>query len=139
METKKAVSLKDLDVQKKCESGFRFPFLDTNGKETGIYFTVLGAHAPAVSKWLNAALNARRKQDAIQLQRDPMRKKVEARDIEEDIEFSAEYMSIRLIAWEGIEEPCTPENALALCSVNPLAVEQIKAASEELGNFTRTK
>ena len=131
---KKTVSLTDLNLKTKCADGFTFPFLDDEGKETGIKFTVLGAHAPAVQKWVNGELNARRKLDAMQAKRG---KDVDVRNIEDDIEFGVELMAIRIIGWEGITEPYSPENALQLCETNPLVVEQVKQASETLANFTR--
>ena len=131
---KKQVSLADLNIKTKCADGFTFPFLDDEGKNTGVEFTVLGAHAPSVQKWVNAELNARRKQDAMQAKRG---KDVDVRDIEDDIEFGVEYMAIRIIGWSGITEPYSPENALRLCETNPLVVEQVKIASETLANFTR--
>ena len=131
---KKQVSLSDLNIKTKCAEGFTFPFLNDEGKETGVTFTVLGAHAPSVQKWVNSELNARRKQDALQAKRG---KDVDVRAIEDDIEFGVEYMAIRITGWEGITEPYSPENALRLCETNPLVVEQVKAASEAMENFTR--
>lgn len=123
----------DLNLKAKCAEGFTFPFLDDAGKETGVTFTVLGAHAPAVQKWCNSELNARRKQDAMQAKRG---KDTDVRAIEDDIDFGVEFMAIRIVGWQGITEPYSPENALRLCVTNPLVVEQVKSASEALANFT---
>lgn len=130
------VSLADLNLKAKCAAGFTFPLLGDDGTETGVSLTVIGAHAEPVQKWVNAELNKRRVQDAMQVKRG---KEVSVRTIEDDIEFGAEFVAIRIIGWSGISEPFTPENALALCEVNPLVVEQVKAASEEMGNFSGKK
>lgn len=135
MADKKAVSLADLNVTKKCEDGYEFEYLDESGRGTDIFITVVGAHAPQVQKWVNSQLNQRRKYEAMQTKRG---KDVE-RMIEDDIEFGVEFMAIRIVGWRGINEPCTPENALQLCEINPLVVEQVKGASENLANFTRSK
>lgn len=135
MSQTKAISLADLNVTKKCEEGYEFEYLDANGNSTGVFITVVGAHAPQIQKWVNTQLNQRRKHEAMQAKRG---KDVE-RLIEDDIEFGVEFMAIRITGWRGINEPCTPENALVLCESNPLAVEQVKAASENLANFTRSK
>ena len=132
----KALSINDLNVTTKCESGYEFEYLDENGKGTGVMLTVIGAHAPAVQKWVNTQLNQRRKHEAMQAKRG---KNVDVRSIEDDIEFGVEFMAIRITGWKGITEPYTPDNALRLCEINPLIVEQVKAASEELANFTQSK
>lgn len=130
------LSLKDLNLNEKCAEGYKFEFLDAEGKGTGIHFTVLGAHAPSVQKWVNTKINERRKHDAVQAKRGKID---EVRPVEDDIDFGYEYVAIRIIGWDGITESYSPENALALCEMNPLVVEQVKAASEELGNFTKSK
>lgn len=132
---KKPVSLKDLNIKKKCEEGFKFEYVDEEGKGTGIYLTVIGAHSAQVQKWVNRELNNRRKQEAMQSKRG----KDEVRSIEDDIKFGTEMMSLRIIGWEGIEEAFSPEAALELCETNPLVVEQVKEASEKLANFTKSK
>lgn len=131
----KGISINDLDIISKCDEGFEFEFLDQNGKGTGVFFTVIGAHSPKVQDWVNRQLNIRRRQEAM----DAKRGKSEVRPIEDDIDFGMELMSMRIIAWKGIDDPCTPENALRLCKVNPLVVEQVKEASENLANFTKSK
>jgi len=59
------VSIDDLNIIKKCEDGFEFEYLDAQGKDTGIFFTVLGAHAAKVQKWAFKQLNSQRSQAAI--------------------------------------------------------------------------
>jgi len=130
------VSLADLNIKAKCEEGFTFDFLNEDGKETGLKFTVLGAHAPKVQAWVNKQLNARRRQEAMQVKRG---KTDDVRAIEDDIEFGVEFMAIRIVGWEGITEKYSPELALVLCEQNPLVVEQVKQASENLANFTKGK
>lgn len=135
-QAKQGLSLSDLNLTKKCEEGFEFEYLDGKGNQTGVFLTVIGAHAPEVQKWANSKLNIRRRQDAMTTKRG---KDIEVRDIEDDIEFGVEFMSIRIKAWRGIDDPCTPQNALLLCQTNALVVEQVKEASENLGNFGKNK
>lgn len=137
MEMKKSISLSDLNVAKQCEDGFEFEYLDANGGRVGagVFLTVLGAHAPVVQKWANSRLNQFRRHDSVQAKRG----KDVIREIEQDIEFGTEFMSIRIVSWRGITEEWSPENALRLCESNPLLVEQVKTASENFANFTRSK
>lgn len=133
---KATVSLADLDMKKHCEDGHRFEYLDGDHKGTGIFFTVLGAHAEKIEKWSNSELNARRRQEAMQAKRGD---DVDVRLIEDDIEFGVEFVALRIIAWEGITQPYTPENALKLCRSNPMVFAQVRAASEKIANFTKGK
>lgn len=131
----KKVSIADLNIAKKCEDGYEFEYLDEAGKGTGIHFTVIGAHAKKVQDWVNKQLNQRRRQEAMQAKRG----KDDVRPIEDDIDFGVELVSMRIVGWRGIAEEHSPELALTLCQGNPLVVEQVKEASENLANFTKSK
>ena len=66
----KTFSLDQLDVTKQSEAGYEFEVLDdATGKGTGIFLTVIGAHAPAVQNFTKKALNARRVFDEMQEKR----------------------------------------------------------------------
>lgn len=128
-------SLSDLDVTKSCESGFEFEVTDdATGKGTGVFLTVIGAHAPTVTNWVAKTLNERRKFDEMQEKRG---KKAAIRSIEDDIDFGNEMVAIRVTGWRGISDEYTPENAIKLCKGNPPIKEQILRASEDLANFTK--
>lgn len=129
-------SLAELNTNKKSEEGFRFEYLDADGKDTGIFVTVIGEHATPVQKWRNRKINNDRSHAAMLEKRG---KKPEVTQVEDDIEFGIEFVSIRIVAWEGLQEPCTPENALHWCLNDSLIVEQARAASENLANFMRSK
>lgn len=131
-----SVSLASLNVVDKCSHAEEMPFLDELGEETGIVFMVLGAHAPEVQKWTNKKLNARRRQDD---QREKRGKNTQVREVEDDIDFGNELISKRLVGWIGIDEEWSAQTALQLCTQSPLASEQIREFSEELGNFGKSK
>lgn len=135
MKEQTAVSLDSLNVAKQCESAFEFEYINESGSNTGVFLTVIGSHAPELQKWVNSELNKRRNFEAMQTKRG----KDSVRLIEDDIDFGVELIALRIKGWRGINEPFTPENALRLCEINPLIVEQVKAASENLANFTPSK
>jgi hypothetical protein len=130
------VSIEALNVVKQCEDGYEFEYVDAQGKETGIFLTVLGAHAEKVQKWAFKQLNIQRTQSAVLAKRG---KPEAVRVVEDDVEFAHELMAIRIIGWRGITQPYSPELALTLCANNPLIVEQVREASENLANFTKSK
>lgn len=131
----KSFSLSDLDVTHQCEGGFEFEVTDdANGKGTGVFLTVIGAHAPAVQKFTTKTINARRVFDEMQEKRG---KKAAIRTVEEDLEFSNGLVAIRVTSWRGISDTFSPEGAVHLCTINPPIKEQILKASEDLANFTK--
>ena len=131
----KSVSLADLDTRKKCGEGVEFEIVNATGKGTGIFLTVIGAHAPSVQTWVNKELNNRRRAEALQAKRSG--KALDVRPIEEDIDFGIELIAIRILGWRGITEPFSPENALILCQSNPEVCAQVREFSEDIANFTK--
>lgn len=128
-------SLKDLDVGKACETPFKMEVTDEQGKGVGIFLFVIGAHAPAVQEFTKTSLNERRREDALAEKRDPRGKQVHVRPVEEDFEFGTRHIAVRIVGWEGIEEPYSPAQAVKLCTINPEIKEQVLAVSENLKNF----
>jgi len=134
MNPAKTFSLSDLNIQDKCQNAVAFTPVDSSGKPLGIELDVIGAHAPVVQKWVNGALNDRRRADALASRRG---KNTDVRPIEDDIEFGVEVISIRIIGWRGITEQWSPENSLLLCKTNPDICSQVREFSEEIANFTQ--
>ena len=132
----KSISLADLDVNKQCEAGFEFEVTDdATGKGTGIFLTVIGAHAAVVQAYAKKHANEQRRFDAMQEKRG---KKGAVRTVEEDIEFGFEMAAIRVTGWRGISDEFSTEGAIRLCTINPPIKEQILKVSEDLGNFTKS-
>lgn len=133
--SKKVFSISDFDITKKCEAGFEFEVVDDEtGEGTGLFLTVVGGHAPIVQDFVRKALNQRRAREEMNERRG---RKAKVRPIEDDIEFSTELVAIRVTAWRPMEQECTLENVIKLCTVNPLIKEQILKASEDIANFTK--
>jgi len=129
------LSLNDLDVTKACEVQFEFEVKDEDGKGTGIFLTVIGGHAQAISDFTKKRLNEYRVAEAMAEKRDPRGKTPRVVSIEDDMEFSTELVAMRVTGWRGISEPYSHENAVKLCTINPPIKEQILAVSDDLKNF----
>jgi hypothetical protein len=136
MTNQKSISLADLNVTKKCEDGFEFEYIDEMGKESGIFLTVLGAHAEAPRKRIFDRIDREARQNELLKKRG---KDAIVKPINEIVEMNIEDIASFIVGWRGITEPWSAENAVKLCEINPLIVEQVKAASETLANFTRSK
>ena len=130
--TNKSFSLADLNLTAKCEAAFEFEYLDSKGKGTGLFITVIGSQAPKVQAWLRKTINRQRTQDAVLTKRG----KEEIRTVEDDEEFGAEAAVVRMVGWRGINEPFSPDAALELVTINALVRAQVFDASNDLSNFT---
>lgn len=132
----KTLSLNDLDLSKPCDTGFEFEYIpDSTGKPSGVFLTVVGAHSDKVKAWVRKSLNRLRERDAILTKKG----KSEIRTVEDDEQFSNENAACRVIAWRGINEEFSFNNAVLLCSINSEIRDQIIKNSEELGNFIKSK
>ncbi len=126
-------SLADLDLTSASEKAFEFEYLRTDGSETGVFLTVLGSQAPLVQSWVRKSLNRRRSQEAMAAKRG---KEID-RTVEDDEQFGVDAAAIRVVAWRGITEPYSPENALLLMTNNSELRDQVFEASNNLGNFNK--
>jgi hypothetical protein len=133
MSKKTGLSLADLDLVTASENAFEFEYLRPDGRDTGVFVTVLGKDAPRVQGWVRKTLNRRKTQDTLAAKRN---KEIE-RTIEEDEQFGIDAAAIRIVAWRGINEEYTHENALILMERNSELREQVFEASNNLGNFNK--
>lgn len=129
------ISIDDLDLTKQCDERFEFEVTDdATGKGTGIFLSVVGAHAAIVQACTRKELNARRLADAM---RERSGKGATPRPVEADMDFGTEMVAVRIVGWRGLSDPCTHDNAVKLCRVNPLIKEQVLKVSEDLANFLK--
>jgi hypothetical protein len=130
------LSLLDLDLQKPCDIPFEFEYIpESTGRPSGVFISVLGGHSEKVKAWTRKSLNLLRQREAILTKKG----KDEPRLVEDDEQFSIDMAAIRITAWRGITEDCTPENATKLCTVNPDIRAQVIKQSDELANFIMSK
>ncbi|MFY8164135.1 MAG: hypothetical protein ACOVKC_07855 [Brevundimonas sp.] len=137
---KASVSLKSLDARAASETPFKFPFLDANGEETGVVLHVLGGQSKAVTEQVNRMMNDRRKATSIRelAAKTGGRKQVaEFELVEDDIEFGQLVASVRLVGWDGIDEPYTPELAHELICSNIDVANQVAEQSGNMANFMK--
>lgn len=131
-------SLDDLDQAKACEVPYKYEVKDeVTAKGTGLFLLIIGAHAQKVVDFSKKELDSRRVAEAMADKRDPRGKNPEAKviPIDRDINFSTELVAIRIVGWEGMEEPYSHENAIKLCTINPPIKEQVLGVSEDLKKY----
>lgn len=130
------LSINDLDVAKLCDTPYEFEITDDNsGKGTGVFLSVIGAHSSKIIDFIQEHTNAQRVSDAMAAKRDPRNKEIKIHKLEEDIAFSTELVALRIVAWRGISDQYSHDNAMKLCRINPPIKEQVLARSENLANF----
>lgn len=133
------LSLDDLDTSKASAEAFEFEYINAAGEPSGVFLSILGSQAEAVTREVARLVNERRRKEA---QRDVARqtgvgpKKVEFETLESDVEFGQRLAAVRLVGWRGITEAWSPENALRLCKGNRELAAQITTQSDLTRNFT---
>lgn len=132
-----ALSLSQLNLEAQSETPFEFEVIDENsGKGTGVFISVLGSHSKTVQSYVTKTLNGKRRAEALKAAKGS-KKDIDFTPVEDDIDFSIELAAIRVVAWRGIEEPFSYDNALLLCRTNPIIKQQIIDASDDVKNFTK--
>jgi hypothetical protein len=139
---KTSISLADLDAVKASETPFTFEYVKPNGDASGIMLQVLGGNSDAVRTVAAEMINARRSREATkEMQRQRSGRngagKVDFDPVESDIAFGQRLAAVRLVGWEGIQEPWTPENAATLCRSNSHLAAQVMEQSDDLANFMK--
>ena len=132
----KKLSLSDLNASARCANAFDMVYIDENGEETDFVIQVIGDQSPSVKKAIFNKINKKRAQE------DFLKKKgkdVPLEDIEELIEDNIESLAACIVGWKGIVEEYSPELAVKLLANNKAVSEQVKAASENILNFTTSK
>lgn len=129
-------SIHDFNASKQCEAGFEFEYENEHGDGTGFFITVIGDQAESVKKAVFAKINKERTQAAILKKRG---KDEPVKSIEDLIEDNIEGVAACIISWRGVAEPYSKESAFLVCQNNKLIFDQVKAASENLANFTKSK
>ncbi len=125
-------SIESLNLVKASETGFEFELKNSAGTGLGVYLTVRGDHSDAIRAASRREVNAFRER-AFQASKN--RETLPPDPIEDDEAKAIEGAVLRIISWRGLDEPCTPDNARLLCTVNPEVRAQVYAASAQSANF----
>lgn len=148
------VSLADLNARKASETPFEFEYTDPDGNLSGLFFSVLGSHCDAITTAMVDAVDADRRKDMIRAHKNAKARpeSAEIGSFREEIDSGTKQAARRLVGWrtpadtegldaeqlerfQGIQEPWSPENALALCRSNPDVSAKVMKESNELGNW----
>lgn len=108
--------------------------LKADGTEDGLVLDVLGNQADAVQKAVNALVNERRKRQANAAA--VTRGEADFTPVESDIDFGHRLTSVRVVGW-NLKAPFSAEGAFRLISRSERIAEQVKRASNDMGNFTQ--
>lgn len=139
MTTPKAgISLDALNARKASEEAHEFEYTLADGTRTGIFLSVLGAHAHAVVSKTNELINDRRRKEAARDAQAQIDRSVDTfTPFENEVAFTQQLAAARLVGWRGIDEDFTPDLALKLCQINPDIAAQIVSRSNNLGNYMK--
>jgi len=140
MATKPNASFSLADLDARSETPLKADYTLPNGKPSGIVFHILGTQSPAVTAETNKLLNDRRREEAY---REVLKAKSRGRDepdftpVEDDIEFGYRLTAVKLVGWDGITEPYTPDLARELIRSNSDVADFITSKSGETANFMK--
>lgn len=136
--TTAGVSFASLNARKLGETPFEFEFIGSDGSETGIRFSVLGAQSATVQSAVNALMDERKRKDAIrEMEAMGARPGDNLVPHEDEVTFGRRLAAVRLVGWSGLDVDYTPALAMELCSVNADVAAQVIAQSNRLANFTK--
>ena len=132
------VSLASLNARAASETPYTFNYVGPDGIESGLRLSVLGGQSATVQSAVNALINARRREEAVQAAEANAARPGDAiTPVESDILFGQRLAAVRLVGWEGIDEEWTPDLALLLCQTNADIAAEVLKQSNKLGNFTK--
>lgn len=134
MKEKAGFSLDELNLSSACDIPQTVDMNDVpmfEGKN--IKLQVVGVHSERVRDFSSREANKKRAEAANN------RKKNGFTPIQDDIDYFVADAAIRIVGWEGINAECNLQNAKQLCSINKEAQEKVVRASNDMGNFTKSK
>lgn len=127
-------SIASLNLVQASETGFEFELKDSTGVGLGVFITVRGDHSDTVKNDTRKKLNERRERAYVAAKKGDS---IGPEMIEDEEARAVEGAVLRTISWKGLDEPCNPDNARLLYTVNPEVRAQVFAAAAESANFLK--
>jgi len=134
------LSLKDLNIKAASETPYIFELLIEgapvatliDGKEGTIKLSVIGQQSETFERRVD---EINKRFELAKGLADPTATSYD--EAEASADRVKQLVAARLVGWSGIEEECTPENALKLISTNLAAFTQVWENSNKVGNFIK--
>lgn len=126
------LSLDDLDMVGPMAEGREIELVNASGEKLGVFLHVLGEQSPVVQKYL-----VDQYAETVKLRMAATLNKQEFNEVERTLHVTPKSAAVRVTAWRGLSEPCTPENALRLMKRSRAIAEQVLIASADEKGFTK--
>jgi len=133
--TKKTVSILDFDAVKDSSNAIDVDMKSVDGESLGIIFKVIGKNADEVQQLQRKMMRKRQAEEFIAQRKG---KPLDPVPIEELEEQGLDLTAVRVVGWEGVNEPFTKELLMQVLKRNPHWVEQVLEASSADANFTKS-
>jgi hypothetical protein len=133
--TKKTVSILDFDAVKDSSNAIDVDMKSVDGESLGIIFKVIGKNADEVQQLQRKMMRKRQSEEFIAQRKG---KPLDPVPIEELEEQGLDLTAVRVVGWEGVNEPFTKELLMQVLKRNPHWVEQVLEASSADANFTKS-
>lgn len=133
----KIVDLDQFDAVRESESGYEFELKQTDGLTgTGIFLSILGAHADVVKKWTGKIVNKSIRDQQIAQRKG---KPVDPKSLDDIDAQNIEGAALRVTGWHNVKQEFSQELLKTHLGRNPHWVDQIIEESNNLGNFTKAQ
>jgi hypothetical protein len=133
--TKKTVSILDFDAVKDSSNAIDVDMKSVDGESLGIIFKVIGKNADEVQQLQRKMMRKRQTEEFIAQRKG---KPLDPVPIEELEEQGLDLTAVRVVGWEGVNEPFTKELLMQVLKRNPHWVEQVLEASSADANFIKS-
>lgn len=133
--TKKTVSILDFDAVKDSSTAINVDMKSPDGESLGVSFKVIGKNADEVQALQRKMMRKRQAEEFLAQRKG---KPLEPTPIEELEEQGLELAAVRVVGWEGVNEPFDKALLKQVLKRNPHWVEQIIEESNADANFTKS-
>jgi len=127
-------SIASLNLVQASETGYEFEVKNSDGIGLGVFITVRGEHSDTVRAAARKEINAFRERS---YQAGKKGEAIVPDPVEDDEAKAIAGAVLRTVSWRGLDEPCTPDNARLLYTVNPEVRGQVYAAAAQSANFLK--
>lgn len=130
----KSLDILSFDAVKDSEQGYDLAMKETDGQDTGIIFTIIGAYSDPVQKWLSKFVASYNRELEIAKRKN---KEVPAKSMDEMREHNVEGAMVRVIGFKNVKQEFSKEVLKIVLLKNPHWVNAIIEESDNAANFAK--
>lgn len=134
--SKKQADILSLNTVEESAKGYDLDIVDGNGASLGFSLTIIGKHSDAVTHWVNKLVNKAMLDQSVAQRKG---KPVAVKTMEEIKRQNIDGALVRVVGWKEVNQEFSKDILRTVLEKNPPMIDQIVDASDDLGNFTKTR